>query len=166
MKASTPTPPSDDKRWRLVDATMRRHGNQPDALIEALHTVQEVFGYLDEDSLRYVAHTLRVPLSKIYGVVTFYHFFALKPQGRHTCAVCLGTACYIKGAQALLDAIKARYGITPGQTTADNALSLVTARCVGACGISAAGSVDGAVHGKLTPDELLSRIQEAVSHDV
>lgn len=158
-------PPGDDKRWRMVEATMRRHGNRPAALIETLHTVQECFGYLDEQALRYVATALHVPLSKIYGVATFYHFFTLKPQGRHACAICLGTACYIKGAQALLDALKERYGITAGQTTEDESLSLVTARCVGACGIAPAGSLDGEVLGKLTPDELLSRIQETISHD-
>lgn len=165
MNAQATLPPTDDKRWRLVENTMRRHGNQPAALIETLHTVQECFGYLEESALSYVATTLRVPLSKIYGVATFYHFFTLKPQGKHTCAVCLGTACYIKGAQALLDAIKERYGIAPGQTTDDQMLSLVTARCVGACGIAAAGSLDGEVHGKLTPAALLSQIQETMSHD-
>ncbi|MCO5043706.1 MAG: bidirectional hydrogenase complex protein HoxE [Kiritimatiellae bacterium] len=165
MNRQTKAPPTEDKRWRLVDATMRRHGNRSAALIETLHTVQEVFGYLDEGALRYVAASLRVPLSKIYGVATFYHFFTLKPQGRHTCAVCLGTACYIKGAQALLDALKQRYGIASGQTTDDQKLSLVTARCVGACGIAPAASLDGDVLGKLTPDELVNRIEEATRHD-
>ena len=165
MNAQIVAPPTDDKRGRLVDATMRRHGNRAAALIETLHTVQESFGYLEEDALRYVAASLRVPLSKIYGVATFYHFFTLKPQGRHTCAVCLGTACYIKGAQALLDALKARYGIVSGQTTDDQTLSLVTARCVGACGIAPAASLDGDVLGKLNPDELVNRIEEKTRHD-
>jgi bidirectional [NiFe] hydrogenase diaphorase subunit len=90
---SKPTPPSSDKRWRMVDATMRRLGNQSRGLIETLHTVQEAFGYLDEDALRYLAVSLRVPLSRAYGVATFYHFFTLKPAGEHTCVVCTGTAC-------------------------------------------------------------------------
>src|SRR5262245_14475929 len=90
-------PPSDDRRWRVVDATMRRHGYAPSALIEALHAIQQSFGYLDDPSLAYVARSLRVPPSKVYGVATFYHFFSLKPQGEHTCVVCTGTACYIKG---------------------------------------------------------------------
>ncbi len=97
-----PSPPSEDKRWKIVDATMRRHGHAPDALIETLHTVQECFGYLDKSALRYVAESLRVAFSQVYGVATFYHFFTLKPQGRHTCVVCTGTACYIKGASGLL----------------------------------------------------------------
>ncbi|HAX49791.1 MAG TPA: hydrogenase HoxE, partial [Bacteroidetes bacterium] len=87
--------PSDDNRWKLINATMKRHGYQPNSLIETLHTVQETFGYLDEISLKFVALTLKVPLSSVYGVATFYNFFNLKPQGKHTCVVCLGTACYI-----------------------------------------------------------------------
>src|SRR6201993_1091531 len=101
-----PAPPSQDKRWKLVDATMRRTGQQSRSLIETLHTVQEAFGYLDTDALRYVAKSLRVPLSRAYGVATFYHFFTLKPAGRHTCVVCMGTACYIKGAPKLLSTVQ------------------------------------------------------------
>ena len=103
-----PTPPNQDKRWKLVDATMRRQGQQARGLIETLHTVQEAFGYLDAQALRYVAMSLRVPLSRAYGVATFYHFFTLKPAGEHTCVICMGTACYIKGAPQLLDAVQQR----------------------------------------------------------
>lgn len=162
---TTITPPTQDKRWRLVDATMRRHGNRPGALIETLHTVQEAFGYLDEDALRYAAASLHVPLSKVYGVATFYHYFTLKPQGRHTCVVCMGTACYIKGAQALLDAIEREHGVTPGETTPDGALSVLTARCIGGCGLAPAGVVDGEVLGKLAPDDLLQRLRGRMDHD-
>lgn len=97
--------PSDDKRWRIVDGTARRNGLNRHALIETLHTVQEAFGFIDDDALRFVAKRLRVPLSSAYGVATFYHFFTLKPQGKHTCVVCRGTACYIKGAPKLIDTI-------------------------------------------------------------
>src|ERR1035441_9251685 len=85
-----PPLPSNDKRWRIVSGTMRRHGFARDALIETLHTVQEYFGYLDKASLKFVAESLRVPLSQAYGVATFYHYFTLKPPGKHTCLVCLG----------------------------------------------------------------------------
>src|SRR5579862_5792691 len=102
----TPALPSDDKRWKMVEAAARRYGREPHALIEVLHTVQEAFGYLDTPALRFVAATLRVPLSRVYGAATFYHFFTLKPKGRHTCVVCTGTACYIKGAGTLLAAIQ------------------------------------------------------------
>src|SRR5689334_15701850 len=109
--------PSEDKRWKIVEATARRHGREPHALIETLHTVQESFGYLDETALRFVAGVLRVPLSRVYGAATFYHFFTLKPKGKHTCVVCTGTACYIKGAGALLNEVEKTYGIKPGETT-------------------------------------------------
>ena len=106
-------PPNEDKRWRLVDATMRRQGQQSRGLIEVLHTVQEAFGYLDEQALRYVATSLRVPLSRAYGVATFYHFFTLKPAGEHTCVICMGTACYIKGAPQLLEAVERDLDVSP-----------------------------------------------------
>jgi bidirectional [NiFe] hydrogenase diaphorase subunit len=157
-----PQLPSDDKRWKIVDATARRYGRDPHALIETLHTVQECFGYLDETALRFVAATLRVPLSRVYGAATFYHFFSLKPQGKHTCVVCTGTACYIKGAPALLSAVQRQYGIQPGQTTPDGELSLVTARCLGSCGLAPAVVMDGAVHGKIGPTEMLARIQKGM----
>jgi bidirectional [NiFe] hydrogenase diaphorase subunit len=154
-----PEPPTDDKRWKIVDATMRRNGQDRHALIETLHTVQESFGYLDEPALKYVAHSLRVPLSAVYGVATFYHFFTLKPAGRHTCVVCMGTACYIKGAQALIQTVGQRYGIKPGETSQDGEASLLAARCIGSCGLAPAVVLDGEVVGKLTPDDLDTRME-------
>jgi len=160
-----PQLPSDDKRWKIVDATARRHGREPHALIETLHTVQECFGYLDETALRFVAASLRLPLSRVYGTATFYHFFSLKPQGKHTCVVCTGTACYIKGAAGLLSAIEQAHGIKPGETTPDNELSLLTARCLGSCGLAPAVVLDGAVVGKAGPDDVLSRIRKDLGYD-
>ena len=160
-----PQLPSDDKRWKIVEATARRHGREPHALIETLHTVQECFGYLDESALRFVAATLRVPLSRVYGVATFYHFFSLKPKGKHTCVVCTGTACYIKGAAALLGAIENTYGVKPGETTPDNELSVLTARCLGSCGLAPAVVFDGAVLGKIGAANLLARVEKGIRHD-
>lgn len=150
--------PSDDKRWRLVDATMRRVGHQSRGLIETLHTVQEVFGYLDEQALRYVADSLRVPLSRAYGVATFYHFFTLKPAGEHTCVVCMGTACYIKGAPQLLAAVRQDLGIEPGETTDNGKISLLTARCLGSCGLAPAVVYDQEVQGKVTAQALREHV--------
>lgn len=161
-----PVPPSDDKRWRIVDATMRRNGNKSTALIETLHTVQDAFGYLDEDSLRYTAASLRVPLSKVYGVATFYHIFTLKPQGKHACVVCMGTACYIKGAPGLLARIEAEIGAKPGETTKDGKVSVIAARCLGSCGLAPAVVMDGEVYGKVTPDQVHARIEEWMRDDV
>ena len=154
-----PQPPSDDKRWKIVDATARRHGREPHALIETLHTVQECFGYLDENALRFVAATLRVPLSRVYGVATFYHFFTLKPQGKHTCVVCTGTACYIKGNEKLVAAAEKRLGIPQGQTTKDGNISLMTARCVGACGRAPVALADGELMGLITGEQMLEQLE-------
>lgn len=162
---SKPTAPSLDKRWRLVDATMRRLGNQSRGLIEALHTVQETFGYLDEEALRYVAISLRVPLSRAYGVATFYHFFTLKPAGEHTCVVCMGTACYIKGAPQLLSAVQHDLNVKPGETTPDGKVSLLTARCLGSCGLAPAVVYDHEVAGKVTPHGLRERVVNWTRHD-
>ena len=109
--------PSDDKRWKIVNATMRRNGYRNDALIETLHTVQESFGYLDKEALTFVARSLNVAPSQVYGVATFYHFFNLRPKGKHVCSVCTGTACHIKGSDKLIDHMvegcKERLGYLP-----------------------------------------------------
>lgn len=144
---------------------MRRLGHQSRGLIETLHTVQEAFGYLDEQALRYVAHSLRVPLSRAYGVATFYHLFTLKPAGRHTCVVCLGTACYIKGAPQLLDVVRHDYGIGAGETTEDGEISLLTARCLGSCGMAPAVVYDAEIAGKVEPEALRTHLKKWTNHD-
>jgi bidirectional [NiFe] hydrogenase diaphorase subunit len=158
--------PSGDPRWKMVNATMRQHGNRSQALIETLHTVQETFGHLDEEALRYVASSLRVPFSRVFGVATFYHFFSLKPKGRHSCIVCLGTACYIKGVPKILKAIGERFGIGVGETTADGELSLLSARCLGACSLAPVAAVDDEIAAKLTPESALARLEEVTRHAV
>ena len=167
MQANRPSvpPPTDDKRWKLVDGTMRRHGYESYALIEVLHTVQEAFGFLDETAMRFVAQSLRLPLSKVYGVATFYHFFSLKPQGEHTCVICMGTACYIKGAANLIKTVEEVAHVKPGETTDDKKLSVVSARCLGSCGLAPAVVFDGEVTGKLGPEEVKSRIRGWLGHD-
>ncbi|MBN8215250.1 MAG: bidirectional hydrogenase complex protein HoxE [Spirochaetes bacterium] len=152
-------PPTEDKRWRIVEATIRRNGAQGQALIEVLHSVQEVFGYLDDPSLVYVAKALRLPLSKVYGVATFYHFFTLKPQGKHTCVVCMGTACYIKGAPELLKDAEKTYGVKPGQTTPDGELSVIQARCIGSCSMAPAVVFDGQVAGNLSVADFGKKVE-------
>ncbi len=151
--------PSDDNRWKLINATMKRHGYQPNSLIETLHTVQESFGYLDEVSLKFVSTALKVPLSSVYGVATFYNFFNLKPQGKHTCVVCLGTACYIKGTNEIAEEIKKEFKIGMGKTTEDGQVSLLSARCLGACGIAPAVVIDGEVHGNISTRETIETLR-------
>ena len=156
-------PPSSDARWRLVEATMRRYGYQAYALIESLHTAQESFGYLDDIALRYIATALQVPLSRVYGVATFYHFFTLNPPGKHTCVVCLGTACYIKGSPKILADLEAAAAVKAGQTTPDGTFSLLTARCLGSCGLAPAAVFDGDVAGKLSSADVLERVRRWTS---
>jgi bidirectional [NiFe] hydrogenase diaphorase subunit len=151
--------PSGDKRFRLLETTMKRHQLQQHALIEVLHAAQQLFGYLDHDLLYFIARHLKLPPSKVYGVVTFYHLFSLKPKGEHTCVVCMGTACYVRGADAVLSAVEKRAGIHTGETTPDGKLSLLTARCLGACGAAPAVVVDGTMHGNETPDQLLEEMK-------
>ncbi len=141
-----------------MNRTMRMHGGRPDALIETLHVVQESFGYLDLDALKYVAQSLRLPLSQVYGVATFYHFFSLKPPGDHTCVVCTGTACYIAGSSGILKQIKDKIGISENETTPDNKISLLTARCMGSCGLAPAVVLDGDVKGKMTPASVMAQL--------
>ena len=154
-------PPSDDKRWKIIAATMRKLGNERHALIEALHSLQQSFGYLDKPGLSYVAASLKIPLSKVFGVATFYNHFTLKPQGQHACVVCTGTACYIKGARQLLKSIEAHQGIAPDETTSDGKLRVLTARCFGACGLAPVVVIDSDVIGRMSPDLLQRRLTEA-----
>jgi bidirectional [NiFe] hydrogenase diaphorase subunit len=152
--------PSKDNRWKLVEAAMRRHGNKPDALIETLHAVQESFGYLDDVSLKFVSESLHVPFSRTYGVATFYHLFTMRPPGKHTCVVCMGTTCYIKGAQALVESLEKKLKVEAGETTPDGKVSLVSARCLGSCGLAPAVVLDSEMQGKMTYEKLEPRIQE------
>ena len=154
-----PPAPSDDKRWKIVETRMRRLGDRPQALIEALHAAQEAFGFLDTDALGYIGDTLGVPHSRVYGVATFYSFFTLKPQGEHTCVVCTGTACYINGAKEILAGLNEHLGVKPKETTPDGRISLLTARCIGACSLAPAVIVDGDIAGKVKADELIAQLE-------
>ncbi len=151
--------PTVDSRLKTLAATMKRHQYQPDALIEVLHTAQELYGYLDPELLVYIAQGLRLPPSRVYGVATFYHFFSLKPKGRHTCAICMGTACYVKGAATLVKTVEDYAKVRSGETRADGRMSLIQARCIGACGIAPAVVLDGTVVGRQTPDSIVDHLK-------
>jgi bidirectional [NiFe] hydrogenase diaphorase subunit len=148
-----------DKRYKILEVFIKKLQFKQDALIEILHKAQELFGFLEDDVLLFVAHQLKLPPSRVYGVATFYHFFTLKPQGKHTCVVCLGTACYVKGSDKIISALEKLTKIKSGETTADNNFSLLTARCIGACGIAPAVVYDGQVAPKQTPDMALDRVK-------
>jgi len=160
----TPAEPTGDNRFKILESTMKKHQYAQDALIEVLHHAQQLFGYLDDGLLLYIARKLKVPPSRVYGVATFYHFFSLKPQGEHTCVVCLGTACYVKGSRHILEAVEALTGVKSGETTEDNRISLMTARCLGACGIAPAVVYDGDVAGAQTPGAADAKIKEWGQH--
>lgn len=157
--------PSGDNRYHLVDRTLQRFHYQEDALIEVLHTAQEAFGFLDDDLMIYVAQKLKLPLSWVYGVATFYHFFSLKPQGEHACVICRGTACYVKRAAEIEAKIQQTFGIAPGETTPDGKLSLVAARCLGSCGLAPVMVLDDEVLGRETPDSMVERLQDLLAKD-
>jgi bidirectional [NiFe] hydrogenase diaphorase subunit len=159
LYAERPPLPSEDKRWRIVNGTMRKHGYSRNALIETLHTVQSSFGFLDVPAIKFVAKSLRVPLSQAYGVVTFYHFFSLKPPGRHTCTICTGTACYIRGSEKLVAETEKLLHIKVGQTTPDGEVSFTTARCVGACGRAPVALLDGELSGQMEAAELKTQLE-------
>lgn len=152
-----------DKRFKILQTHIKRHQEKGDALIEVLHKAQELFGYLDDTLLIFVARSLKLPASRVYAVATFYHFFTLKPTGAHVCVVCLGTACYVKGADRLIAAVKETSGISPGETTPDKRISLLTARCIGTCGTAPAVVYDGKVSPNQTPETALERIKEWIS---
>ena len=150
---------SGDKRLKVLEVTMKRNNYRQDALIEVLHKAQESFGYLEPEILEFVAKGLKLPLSRVYGVATFYHLFSLKPSGAHTCVVCMGTACYVKGANKVMEALEENLGIQVGETTPDGEISLMAARCLGACGIAPSIVFDGAVAGKQEPAMAVERVK-------
>ncbi|HRZ93023.1 MAG TPA: NAD(P)H-dependent oxidoreductase subunit E, partial [Candidatus Paceibacterota bacterium] len=117
---------TNDKRYKILETQMKRYQFKQDALIEVLHKAQELFGFLDNDLMTFVAQQLKLPPSRVFGVATFYHFFNLKPKGAHSCVVCMGTACYVRGADKVVAAIEAFAGIKAGETTPDLELTLET----------------------------------------
>ena len=155
---------SGDKRFKILEAHIKKHQFKQDALIEVLHKAQELFGYLEDDLLLFVAYRLKLPTSRVYGVATFYHFFTLKPKGKHTCVVCMGTACYVRGADKVLAAVEDKAHIKAGETTPDGEISLLTARCIGACGIAPAVVYDGTVTPRQTPDLALDKVKGWIGH--
>ncbi len=152
--------PSGDNRFKLLDRVITKHNANGDALIEVLHAAQGIFGFLENDLLIYITHKLKLPLSRVYGVATFYHFFSLKPKGKHTFVLCTGTACYVKGASQLQQAVERKCCKKFGETTDDKQVSLVAARCVGSCGLAPVAVLDNAVVGKLSVDGAISRIEQ------
>jgi bidirectional [NiFe] hydrogenase diaphorase subunit len=154
---------SKDPRLKLITAKIKKENFKPDALIEILHTAQNAYGYLPMHVLKYITKALHLPPSRVYSTVTFYHFFSLKSKGEHTCLVCTGTACYVKGAQSILNEIEKQFNLKPGQVTADNKLGVAVARCIGACGLAPAVVLDEEVYAKVTPEEIVHKINAKIA---
>jgi NADH-quinone oxidoreductase E subunit len=136
----------------IEDCRNREHSESQ--LISVLHKVQDHFGYLSPESLDSVAQLLQVPAASVSGVATFYHYFRLTPRGRYVISVCMGTACYVKGAERVVDKFKDELGIDFGETTTDGMFSLEESRCLGTCGLAPVLMINDHVHGKVTPDDV------------
>ena len=136
------------------------HGNQPGELINILHKAQELFGYLPREVQEVIARQLNIPVSKVYGVVTFYSFFTMTPKGEHPISVCMGTACYVRGAEKVLDEFKRLLNINVGETTPDGKFSLTSLRCVGACGLAPVVLIGEKVYGRVVPGDVEKILQK------
>ena len=130
------------------------------ALISILHFAQNKYGYLSKDVMEHIAQVTNVPAAEIYGVATFYSLFKLKPQGKHSISVCMGTACYIKGAAKLLEVLEEELDITVGETSSDGQFTLNETRCIGACGLAPVLTIDDKVYGRVEPEQLKSILDE------
>ncbi|MGE5614562.1 MAG: NADH-quinone oxidoreductase subunit NuoE [Bacillota bacterium] len=143
----------DEKELQLQEI-IEKYKNVKGALIPVLHEAQEVYGYLPMSVQKKISESLNIPLSEIYGVVTFYTQFYLKPKGRFRISVCMGTACYVKGASKILDELQQKLGIRVGDCTEDGKFSLEACRCIGACGLAPVIMINDDVYGRLTPADV------------
>lgn len=144
-----------------MEKILSKYKQEKDNLIQILNEVQEHYGYIPENAQKVISEYLSIPMAEIYGVVTFYSRFTLKPKGKYHIAVCLGTACFVKGSEKILDRVKERLKIDVGETTKDGKFSLEATRCIGACGLAPVFTVNGEVYGKATVkmmDEILDKI--------
>ena len=141
---------------------MKDYGYQESALLEILHKAQELYGYLDKELLMDISGSLNLPPSHVFGVATLYSYFKLKRSGQHTVTGCLGTACYVKGVEEILQAIEHEYGIKRGESTPDGRLSLLVTRCIGACAMAPTIVVDNEMIAKATKEKVLQKINEVL----
>lgn len=143
-----------DPRYQQLDEIISKYKEQAGSLIPVLHKAQGIFGYLPEEVQTYIAEGLNIPLSEVYGVVSFYSLFTTSPRGKYVINVCLGTACYVKGSGRIMDNLKKELDIEIGETTSDGLFTLEGCRCIGACGLAPVLTVNDQVHGRLTEDDV------------
>jgi len=144
----------EDHRYRELDKVLDHYRGEKGELIRVLYSAQKIFGYLPQEVQAYIALKMDIPVSEVNGVVTFYTLFVTEPKGRHTISVCMGTACYVKGAQEVMDKLKEELKLDARETSADGQFTIRTARCIGACGMAPVMTVDEEVHGKLDAGDL------------
>lgn len=137
-----------------LDKIITKHKGKPGGLIPVLEEAQVALEYLPMSVQKKIAQELNLPLSRVYGVVTFYSFFTMTPRGKHTVRVCLGTACYVRGGKAIKETLEKEFGIKEGETTPDRMFTLETIRCLGACGLGPVVVVDEDVHGRMKPSKI------------
>lgn len=144
----------EDERMKKLLQIIEKNKDRKGALIPVLHEAQELYGYLPFEVQKAISEGLQIPLTEIYGVVTFYTNFSVKPKGKYRIQVCLGTACYVKGAAKVLERLREKLGIEVGECTEDGKFSIEAARCIGACGLAPVMMINDDVYGRLTPDEV------------
>ena len=145
---------------QVIKDTCASFNNKEGELINVLHQVQHQLGYLPAEVQELIAQELKMSAAKVYGVVTFYSFFTMLPQGEHPISVCMGTACYVRGAEQVLDELKRQLKITVGETTADGLFSISALRCVGACGLAPVVMVGDKVYGRVAPIDIKKILEE------
>jgi NADH:ubiquinone oxidoreductase 24 kD subunit len=149
-----------ESKVKFIKDVCKSFDNKPGEVINVLHKVQGEFGYLPAEVQEVVAYELKIPVSRVYGIVSFYSFFTMTPKGEHPISVCLGTACYVRGAEKVLDEIKRQLGINVGEVTPDGKFSLNCLRCVGACGLAPVFMIGDRVYGRMTPDQVKDVLAE------
>ncbi len=149
-----------ESKINFIKDVCKSFGNKGGEVINVLHKVQGEFGYLPKEVQEVVALELNIPVSRVYGIVSFYSFFTMTPKGEHPISVCLGTACYVRGAEKVLDELKRQLGIEVGEVTPDGKFSLTVLRCVGACGLAPVIEVGDKVYGRMTPDRVKDVLAE------
>jgi bidirectional [NiFe] hydrogenase diaphorase subunit len=151
-----------DNRRVLLEKVLKEHNFQESALLEILHRAQEIYGYLDKDLLMDISGSLNIPPSHVYGVATFYSFFKFKQQGQHIVTGCLGTACYVREVEQILEAVEKEFNVKRGGSTSDGKLSLLITRCIGACAMAPNIVVDDDVIGKATKEIVIAKIKDVL----
>ena len=151
------------KKDKFLDELFKEYQPIKDNLIQILNEVQEHYGYIPTNAQSAISDFLDIPMAEIYGVITFYSRFSLKPKGKYNIAVCLGTACYVKGSQKIMDRLKEKLKIEAGETTPDGKFSIEETRCVGACGLAPVFTVNGEVYGKATVQKLDQVLEELIN---